>query len=60
MLRKEKVKAEIENLPDEFSIDDLVERLILVEKVEKSILQSERGEVISDAELEKEMEKWFK
>ena len=58
MLNKEKVKAQIEDLPNEFSIDDLVERLIFVEKVEKVILQSERGEVISDAELEKEMEKW--
>ncbi|WP_423820100.1 hypothetical protein V5739_06385 [Salinimicrobium sp. TIG7-5_MAKvit] len=60
MLKKEKVKAEIENLPEEFSIDELVDRLILVEKVEKGILQSEQGEVIPDAELEKEMEKWFK
>ena len=60
MLNKEKVKAQIEDLPNEFSIDDLVERLILVEKVEKGILQSEQGEVISDAELEKEMQKWFK
>ena len=58
MLNREKVKAEIENLPEEFSIDELVERLILVEKVEKGILQSQRGEVISEAELDKEMEKW--
>ena len=54
------MKAEIDNLPDQFSIDDLVERLILVEKVEKGILQSEKGEVISDAELDEEMAKWFK
>lgn len=60
MLNKEKVRAQIENLPNEFSIDDLVERLILVEKVEKGILQSEKGEVISDAELDEEMAKWFK
>ena len=60
MLNKEKVKAQIEDLPNEFSIDELVERLIFVEKVEKGILQSERGEVISDAELGKEMQKWFK
>ena len=59
MLNREKVKAEIENLPEEFSIDELVERLILVEKVEKGILQSQRGEIISEAELDKEMEKWF-
>lgn len=60
MLNREKVKAEIENLPEEFSIDELVERLILIEKVGKGILQSQGGEVISEAELDKEMEKWFK
>jgi hypothetical protein len=60
MLNKEKVKAEIENLPEEFSIDELVERLILIEKVEKGILQSQAGEVISESDLDKEMEKWFK
>lgn len=60
MLKKEKVKAEIENLPEEFSIDELVERLILVEKVEKGVLQSRSGDVISEAELDKEMNKWFK
>ncbi|WZL90297.1 hypothetical protein VS868_05965 [Salinimicrobium sp. 3283s] len=58
MLNKEKVKAQIENLPNEFSIDDLVERLIFMEKVEKGILQSEQGEVIPDTELEKEMGTW--
>ena len=28
MLSKENIKAQIEDLPNEFSIDDLVERLI--------------------------------
>ena len=58
MLKKEKVRAEVENLPDEFSIDVLVERLILIQKVEKGIFHSERGEVIPNANLEKEMETW--
>jgi hypothetical protein len=60
MLKKNEVKEQIEGLPNEFSIDDLVERLILMEKVEKGIQQSECGEVISDADLDREMEKWFK
>ncbi|MGI0105363.1 hypothetical protein [Salinimicrobium sp. WS361] len=58
MLNKEKVKAQIENFPNEFSIDDLMERLIFMEKMEKGILQSEGGEVIPDTELEKEMGTW--
>jgi hypothetical protein len=59
MITKSKLKEQIENFPDEFSIDELVERLILVEKIEKGNQQSENGEIISESELDNEIEKWF-
>jgi len=59
MLTKVKLKEQIERLPDEFSIDELIEKLILIEKIEIGIEQSEKGEKISDDEMEKEIEKWF-
>ncbi len=60
MLTRKKLKEQIDKFPEEFSIDELVERLILIEKVEKGMTQSERGEVISDTDLDNEVEKWFK
>ena len=60
MLTKADLKKQIEKLPDEFSIDELVERLILIEKLEHGNKQSKMGEVISESELDKEIEKWFK
>jgi hypothetical protein len=60
MLTKTRLKEQIEKFPEEFSIDDLVERLILIEKVETGMNQSERGEIISDSDLDNEVEKWFK
>jgi len=60
MLSKTNLKKQIEKLPDEFSIDELVERLILIEKIERGNKQSESGEVISESELDKKIEKWFK
>ena len=59
MITKSKLKEQIENFPDEFSIDELVERLILVEKIENGNQQSENGEIISESDLDKEIEKWF-
>ncbi len=59
MLTKVKLREQIDRLPDEFSIDELIERLILIEKIEYGMEQSEKGEVISDDEMEKEIEKWF-
>ncbi|MBE7639788.1 MULTISPECIES: hypothetical protein [Salegentibacter] len=60
MLTKSKLREEIEKLPETFSIDELVERLIFIEKVENGINQSKKGDVISEEQLDKEIEKWFK
>jgi hypothetical protein len=59
MITKEKLKKHIENFPEEMSIDELIDRLIFVEKLEYRISQSKNGETISDEELKIEMEKWF-
>ena len=60
MLTKKIVQDHLEELPNEFSIDELVERLILIEKIKKGNHQSEKNEVIPDLELDKELQKWFK
>jgi hypothetical protein len=59
MITKEKLKKHIENFPEEMSIDELIDRLVFVEKLENRISQSKNGETISDEELKIEMEKWF-
>ena len=60
MLTKIKLLKEVEKFPDEFSIDELVERLIFIEKIEIGNIQSENGDVVSEAELNYEVKKWFK
>ena len=60
MLTRKKLKEQIDTFPEEFSIDELVEKLIFIEKVENGMNQSERGEVLSDTDLDNEVEKWFK
>ena len=59
MITKEKLKKSISDFPEEFSIEYLIERLILIEKIELGNQQSLNNEVISDENLEKEMTKWF-
>ncbi len=50
MLTQEKVLKTMKELPKEFNLDDLVDRLIFVEKVEKGLAQSLNGEVFSTAQ----------
>lgn len=59
MLTKSKLQEQLNSLPEEFSIDELIERLILIEKVERANKESLSGKTISEADLEKEIHKWF-
>jgi len=59
MITKAKLKKHIEKFPEVFSIDDLIEKLILIEKIENGETQSLNGEIISEVELESEINKWF-
>lgn len=60
MLTKAKLKEQIEKMPEEFTLDELVERLVFIDKVESGLKDSEKGNTIDEIQLEKEMEKWFK
>jgi len=59
MLTKEAVNNQIKDLPDEFTLDELIERLIIVEKVNLGLKDIEEGRTVSEAELDKRMQKWF-
>jgi predicted transcriptional regulator len=60
MLTREKVINSIKDLPDSFTIDELIDRLILIEKVEQGLEQSAEGKVIPHEEVKKIIEKWSK
>ena len=55
MLTKATVKQTIERLPDSFSIDELIDELVFVEKVQKGLQQSKEGNVISNEEAKKRL-----
>lgn len=58
MLTKNTVRQSIDNLPDSFTIDELIDQLIFVEKVEEGIKQSNDGKTISNDEVKSMIEKW--
>jgi hypothetical protein len=60
MLTKDKVNKTINSLPDSFTIDELIDRLIFMEKVEEGYQQSESGKVISNEDVKMIIEKWSK
>ena len=60
MLSKTTVRKSIERLPQEFSIDELIEQLIFIEKVEDGLQQSRDGNVISHEDVKSMISKWSK
>jgi hypothetical protein len=60
MITKAKLKEQIENFPESFSLDELIERLILIEKIEIGKQQSSNNEVVNERDVDEEIKKWFK
>jgi len=60
MLTKEKVLKTITEMPDTFSVDDLLDRLVLLQKIENGIAQSDAGETVSVEEAKEALNKWLK
>jgi len=58
MLTKEKLNRTIKNLPDSFTIDELIDQIIFMEKVEEGFQQSEKGHVISNEDVKAMIDKW--
>ncbi len=50
-MRKEKVLEAINNFPPEFELEELIEKLIFMEKVEKGLAQLDQGEVKAQEEV---------
>jgi Zn-dependent alcohol dehydrogenase len=60
MLTKEKLNKTIKTLPESFTIDELIDRLIFMEKIEEGFQESEQGKVISNEDVKSMIDKWSK
>lgn len=60
MLTKERLNKTIISLPDTFTLDELIDKLIFIEKVEEGLQQSEQGKVVSNEEVRQIIDKWSK
>lgn len=55
MLTKTKVIKSIKDLPDQFSIDDLIDRLVVIQKIELGLDQSAKGKVNTTKEAKRKL-----
>ncbi len=57
---KQEVGNLINNLPDDCSYEDIQYHLYVLQKIKKGLSDAEQGNVMSQEEIEKRMEKWTK
>ncbi|MEO8086057.1 MAG: hypothetical protein ABI763_04510 [Bacteroidota bacterium] len=60
-MRKEKVIETLKQFPEEFSMEDLIERIIVIDKIERARESVKSGKTTPIAEAEKQLkQKWSK
>ncbi len=57
-MKRDKVIELIKELPQEFELETLIERLIFIDKVEQGLKQIEDGETISHEQVIETAKKW--
>ncbi|MCU0353419.1 MAG: hypothetical protein MUD08_06715 [Cytophagales bacterium] len=59
-LDKSQVIESFKDLPDKVTADDLIERILFLKEIEKSLLQVEEGKVIPHSKVKEQAAKWLK
>ena len=57
-MNKEKALETIKKFPPEFDLDELMERLFFVEKVERGLIQLKEGKTITHDKVKEIVKKW--
>ena len=60
MLDKKKVLQTIKDLPDTFSIEEVIDRIVLLQKIEIGLEQSRNGQTLTTSEAKSKLKKWLR
>ena len=60
MLNKNRVLESIRELPEEFSANELFDRIILLQKIQKAEQEKREGRGLSTEEAKQRLKKWLR
>lgn len=60
METKQQILKAIEEMPDDAGVEEAIDRLYLLYKIEKGLRQADRGELVSQEEARQRMARWLK
>ena len=59
MLTKKEVLKTLKNMPEEFPVDDVIDRLIVLHKMNKGRLEIKQGKGLTTFQARKKLKKWL-
>jgi hypothetical protein len=59
MILKSTVLETMQSYGEQIEADDLIEKIIILDKISKSEIQYENGEIYTQEEVENEANSWF-
>ena len=59
-MKKAQLIETIQDLPEDFPVDDLIERLVIIQKIEDRQQKVLAGETLTEEEAKMKLEKWLK
>ena len=59
-MKKTTVINTLNEFPKEFALDELLEKLIIIDKIETGLKDSKEGKTVSHSDAKKAISKWLK
>ena len=60
MLTKEMIHSTINTLPENFTVDQVIEEIILIDKIEQGIKDADEGRVYTTEQVKAKLNNWLK
>jgi hypothetical protein len=59
-MKKSELIETLQEFPEDFSIEDLIEKLVVLQKIEIAQQKVEEGKVYSETEAKRKLAQWLK
>lgn len=59
-MKKTEVLDTLREMPDEFSADEFMERIMLLQKIDSAMRKVTEGKVYTEEQAEQKLDKWLK
>lgn len=60
MITKKQILSSMKELPESFSAEEIIDKIILLQKIDMGLEQSKDGKVVSENDARKRLKKWLK